>query len=994
MARAGSGRGGAFAGSGWWGTLVLVALLFGFGTRVSALDPSEPASSYIRMAFTRADGLQGMTINAVLQTRNGFLWIGHQNLLERFDGRHFQAVMFPPQIGSLGIGHALAEAPDGALWVGTGGGVLRIPSTSLGRFGLMNSTVYHVGAGQADSIVSLHFSRDGVLWVGTDQGLYRYDRGAFSAVLPNTSIPHIEGARNGNLLVTTGKGFVELERGQIVPHPDLAARLGVPADKIYHVIEDSRGVRWYCTAAGVARESNGSVERIQPYKYGKTPEAFRAYEDPQGNVWVALATGLFRATATGLEAVPDTNARFMTADFDGNLWLGTNGEGLVRLKNRYTRMFTKADGLPGNVTETALRTSDGKLWVGSSCGGLSLLDGIHFRTFSEKDGLANSCVFALAEDRNKDLWVGTNGGGAFRFHDGRFTQFAGPQGLPNGQVNSIVAARDGSVWLATQKGLVRIRNGQVRTYTIADGLSGNTIINVYEDHSGVIWAGAIKGVDYLDGDRFVPLPPIPGAQGYPVLGEDSSHGLYVWAPPAGVLRREGLRMVKVFSSELGMLSWRDDVWFCGDGVIRTSEAALRSPDDAPQDYTRFGPADGLAPAECGNGYPTLALTDDGKLWAATVNGLAMIDTRRLPRADRKPAIYMEPVVVGRKPQPPGDELTLPPGTNHVELRFAVVELTSPERTRLQYRLDGVDHEWLDADDTTRSATYNSIPIGAHNFHVRACNGQGIWDRVGIAYSVTQQPYFYQTDLFRIVIVAGALLLVAGAFRLRLHQMAAQMNVRLDERVAERTRLARELHDTLLQTIQATQMVAADAVHDAGTTEMAATLAKLSKWLAQAMQEARASLLSLRDSIAESNDLADALQRAGEECIAHHPIRFSLAVEGTAREMHPVARDEVYRIGYEAIRNACAHSGGSQVDVTLSYAHSLELRVRDDGRGIDPEIAAKGRVGHFGLAGMQERATRIGAKLSIRSSASAGTEVELIVPGQIMYRKRSLRFWKA
>jgi signal transduction histidine kinase len=453
-------------------------------------------------------------------------------------------------------------------------------------------------------------------------------------------------------------------------------------------------------------------------------------------------------------------------------------------------------------------------------------------------------------------------------------------------------------------------------------------------------------------------------------------------------------MVKAFGSELGMLSWRDDVWFCGEGIFRTSEAALRS-SDAPQDYTHFGPADGLTPAECGNGYPTLALTDDGRLWAATSDGLAMIDTPRLPLAGRKPAIYMEPVTVGRKPQAPGHELTLPPGTNHVELRFDVVELTSPERTHLQYRLDGVDHEWLDADDTTRSATYNSIPIGAHKFHVRACNGQGIWDKVGMVYSVTQQPYFYQTNLFHFVAGAGALLLIAGAYRLRLRQMAAQMNLRLDERVAERTRLARELHDTLLQTIQATQMVAADAVNDVGTPDIVATLGKVSKWLAQAMQEARASLLSLRTSTTETNDLAAALHRAGEESASVHPIRFSLVVEGTAREMHPVVRDEIYRIGYEAIRNASAHSGGSKVEVTLSYAHSLELRVRDDGKGIDPEIAAKGKIGHFGLAGMQERATRIGGKLSIRSSANAGTEVELIVSRQIVFRKhRSLRLWRA
>jgi len=977
---------------------LFMALLTAFNSTALALDPSKPASYYMRTVFTTEDGLPVNTINRLLQTRNGFLWIGSTGVLARFDGRHVHTVEFPPGTATRGIGRAIAEAPDGALWAGTSQGLLRIPSAALNQFGPMPSTLYHVGRGRADAITSLRFSRDGVLWVGTEQGLYRLDHGVFSAVLPKEYITHIEESSSGRLLVSTGEGFVELDRGRTVPHPDLAARLAVPANKIYDVIEDSRGVRWYCTSAGVARETNGSIQLIPPYKYLTTPEAFWAYEDPQGNVWVSLGTGLFRATAAGLEAVPNTNARFITSDRDGNLWLGTNGEGLVRLKDPSVRVFGKVDRLPSNVTPTVFRASDGRLWVGSNCGGLSLFENGHFRTFSEKDGLTNSCVFALAEDRDKDLWVGTYGGGAFRFHDGRFTQFSRPQGLPNDAVLSIAAARDGSLWLATMGGLVRIRSGQVRAYTTADGLSGNTINTVYEDHRGLIWAATVKGVNYLDGDRFAALPPIPEVQTYTLLGDDATGDLYVWAQPKGVFRRHGLRMVKVFAGEFGgMLPSNGDVWFCGAGISRIAEAGLRPPDDsqdAPLDYSHFGPADGLTPSDCGAGYPTLALTDDGKLWAATTNGLAMIDIARLPRRDRKPTIYMEPVTIGRQVQPPGREIVLPPGTNHVELRFDTVELTSPERTRLQYRLDGVDEEWLDADNTIRSATYNNIPIGAHKFHVRATNGQGVWDRVGIVYSVTQQPRFYQTDLFHFAVGAAALLLLVGAYRLRLRQMAVQMNLRLDERVAERTRLARELHDTLLQTIQATQMVAADAVNDAETPHMVATLEKLSKWLSQAMQEARASLLSLRASTTETNDLAAALNLAGEECAAVHPVQFSLVVEGTSREMHPVVRDEVYRIGYEAIRNACAHSGGTKVEAILSYSHALALHIRDDGKGIDPEVASKGRPGHFGLAGMQERATRIGGKLSIRSSASAGTEVELIVPGQIAFRKkRSLRFWK-
>jgi signal transduction histidine kinase len=329
---------------------------------------------------------------------------------------------------------------------------------------------------------------------------------------------------------------------------------------------------------------------------------------------------------------------------------------------------------------------------------------------------------------------------------------------------------------------------------------------------------------------------------------------------------------------------------------------------------------------------------------------------------------------------------LPAGTYHVELHFDTIELASPEAIRMQYRLDGVDLEWLDADSSA-SAVYSGIPVGTHQFHVRACNSDGVWDQAGIFYNVTQKPYFYETNLFRVAALTIFALLLAGAYRLRLRQTMAQMNARLDERVAERTRLARDLHDTLLQTIQATKLIAEFAIADANDSPPARnTMERLAKLLGQAMQEARASLLSLRTSATETNDLADGLRRAGEESAVASPLRFRLTVKGAIKEMHPIVRDEVYRIGYEAIRNAFHHSGGTEVQVVLTYGHSLELVVGDDGKGIDPDIAAKGKPGHFGLTGMQERAVRIGAKMTICSSSNAGTKLELIVPGQVVFSR--------
>jgi ligand-binding sensor domain-containing protein len=223
----------------------------------------------------------------------------------------------------------------------------------------------------------------------------------------------LEGTSNGHLPIIASEGFVEWDGAQIVNHPDLATRLGVPANQIYHVMEDSKGARWYCSAPGVAREAGGVIQQFQPYGVARKKPAYLAYEDPQGSVWINLIGHLHPYIHGKVETVPDVEARYMCADRDGSLWLGTNGSGLLRLKDRTARIFTTADGLGGNTTMAVLTAHDGKLWVGNNCGGLAWLDGDHFRSYSHADGLTNSCVYSLAADLNHDLWIGTWGRGSF-----------------------------------------------------------------------------------------------------------------------------------------------------------------------------------------------------------------------------------------------------------------------------------------------------------------------------------------------------------------------------------------------------------------------------------------------------------------------------------------------------------------------------------------------------------------------------------------------------
>ncbi len=949
-----------------------------------ALDPSQPVSSYLRTRFSSDNELPNNVVNQIVQSQDGFLWIilGSRNLV-RFDGRRFTTL-------PVNTASGMAIGPDNDLWVVTADDLIQIPAAAFNQFGPLQAIRHPIALGPNTQLGCVHFSRSGILWVGASDGLYRFEHGVFSVVTPGLDIQRIEESSNGNLLLTCLQGFMEWDGSRLTQHPELAAQLGVKADEIHHVLEDSHGITWFCTAKGVARRIGKSLEKLQPWGR-KTDEAFRVYEDPQGNIWIAGSQGLFRATSSGLElAVASMNARYMYGDRDGDLWVGTNGEGLFRFKDRAVRMFTTADGLPSNVPMTVLTSHDGTLWSGFNCGGLARFDGRGFRIYKEKDGLLNGCVWSLAEDANHDLWIATYGGGVFRFRNGSFTQYSKAQGLASDIVVAIFPARDGSLWCATHAGVSRLRNGQVRNYTVADGLSSNHVANIYEDRSGSIWVGTTKGVDRLEGDRFLKVSSVPNVHAY-LIGEDHSGALYVSLLHGSTFRIDSDRLVEVvpdLEANHMIETEQGDLWFDGDGILRVQRAALEKPrgHDEPIDLAIFGLADGMISSEGSIGYPGLALTRDGKLWMATVQGLAMLDLPRLPKTDRKPAIYMEEFTVGRNQQLPGEALVLPPGTHHVELRFDAIEISSPEKIRLQYRLDGVDSEWLDADPPGH-AIYSNIPAGTHEFHVRACNRDGIWDREGMVYIITQQPFFYETAWFRLAIVAAGLLLLVGLYRLRLRQATARLKVRFDERLVERTRIARELHDTLLQTIQGSKLVADDALEKSDdAAHLRYAMKRLSGWLEQAAQEGRAVLNSLRTSTTETNDLAAGLRRATEECLLDRNMAVKFSVVGGPRDMHPIVRDEIYRIGYEAIRNACEHASASELNVSLNYAKNLTLRVNDNGIGIGTAILAEGKEGHFGLQGVRERAERIGSKLTFVSSPNSGTEMTLVVPGNVIFRK--------
>jgi signal transduction histidine kinase len=364
----------------------------------------------------------------------------------------------------------------------------------------------------------------------------------------------------------------------------------------------------------------------------------------------------------------------------------------------------------------------------------------------------------------------------------------------------------------------------------------------------------------------------------------------------------------------------------------------------------------------------------------------MIDPAHLNENTTPPPVQIEEVLADRKSYGDRGGVLLPALTRDIEIDYTALSFAVPQKVRFRYMLEGRDAGWREAG-TRRQAFYTDLRPGRYQFRVTASNNDGIWNEKGATLDFLVKAAWYQTAWFRLLCVLCAILFVVLFYRYRVRQIARVLNARFDERLAERTRMARELHDTFVQTIQGSKLVADDALdRPDDPIQMRHTIEQLSIWLGQAVQEGRAALNSLRNSATKTNDLAAALRRASEVGVVPSSMAVNFTVIGDPGEMHPIVRDEIYRIGYEAIRNACMHSGASKLEIEIRYAEDLVLRVRDNGTGIDPDVADKGKEGHFGLSGMRERAERIGGKLTISSSAQLGTEITLDVPGDIIFRQ--------
>jgi ligand-binding sensor domain-containing protein/signal transduction histidine kinase len=961
---------------------------------ISPVD-SPIDTKYIRTDFTVDDGLPDNTVNAVTQTDNGLLWVGTGSGLASFDGRTFTPVHLRiPGAASPGAVNSLVVGPDGDLWAGSDAGIVRIPKPDLNDSYFTDSTAYRLGNQKSDEVDVLFRARDGTIWAGTNHGLYHFDGQGFRCVLCSEYVGRINQALNGRLMLITSSGFVEYDGKEIIRHSGFGTQFGVRDNQIFDVFQDSDGKMWFCTDKGIRSIAERRVSTLDPYQPAHTA-AYRIYVSGNGALWVATGIGVYQITGRQMwTPEPNLHTRSFYASKDGDLWYGTNGSGLVHFHPRPVTMYTKADGLQSDIAMAVLPTHDGRLWVGCNCG-LAEFDGKRFRTYAEKDGLANACVWALAEDQQRNIWIGTYGGGLFRFRDGVFKQYTLEQGLASRIVFQVTVAQDDSLWIATLDGLSHMQRSTIRNFTTGNGLSSNRILDIHQDQSGNIWVATQAGIDRFVSDHFVPVPMTQAVDEMLAdrFVEDSRGDLYTTDMPQGIsqIRNGQLMPLDGTLTLLEMAEAPDHtLWFSSrKGVIRISEQKLANvgSTNIPLDYDVFNRADGLNTTEASAGTPNIAIDSNGKLWIATVKGLAMIDTLHLPITDWIPKVFITDASIDTKRFPVGNGLILPPGIHHVELNLSAINLSNPQKVRLQYRLEGVDSQWLDAT-SSRTAVYSNIPVGTHRLLVRVTDSIGHWSAPEDVYELTQQPHFYAMTLFQVSVALAAVLLLLLAYFVRMRSVVRQTRIIIEQRQIERETVARDLHDTFLQGVQGLIL----RFHT-GTQQLPPenpVRQSFEEALIQSdriMIEGRGVLSRLRTKRTKPETLTEAYAAIGREFRPLGTAQFEASVSGRRRDLNCVVQEELEKTGREALFNAYRHAHAGRIEVEIHFGiFDFRVRFRDDGVGIDPAILREGSVpGHFGFPGMRERVSRIGGKLEIWSRIGAGTEIEIRVPGSIAYR---------
>jgi signal transduction histidine kinase len=605
----------------------------------------------------------------------------------------------------------------------------------------------------------------------------------------------------------------------------------------------------------------------------------------------------------------------------------------------------------------AYRDPTGALWFGGK-GFLARYSEDRFESIALPPEVTDlNTVQAIAMDSSRGLWVSITRKGVYRFKNDAWESYGGQTRLPQLVAITELADSSGGLWLGYTQSRIAMSNGvKVQVFSSADGITLGNVTALYEA-GGQVWAGGENGLEYFSKGRFQQLN----------------------------VEGEGLRNISGIAGTSNGDLWINQT----SGIVRIQAAEIRRTLEDPNyraHYEFFNSLDGY----CGSPrvvrpLPTVVEGANGRLWFGTFTGVFWIDPDRLHR-NPPPPVYVESVIADGKQYNALNDLRMPPNVANLQINYTAVDLSLPERVLFRYKLDGVDSNWLDAQ-TRRQAFYTKLPPGKHTFRVIACNGDGVWNEAGTALAFFITPAFYQTVWFRLLLGIVALVLIWLLHALRLRQATAQMQARLGERLEERGRIARELHDTLIQSVDGLMLRIQTALSESDPKRSHTMIEKALDSADEVMLEGRQRVHALRAEAVTVEELSQALACYGRELSEDNPTAFSVVLVGSPKPIDAFVRDEAYRIGREALGNAFQHAGATKVEVEVAYERAtVHVRVRDNGRGIDEHTLNGGRPGHWGLRGMRERAHVIGAKLVIWSRPAAGTEIDLEISADVAYKK--------
>jgi len=941
-----------------WGA-VLAGLLWGCLGVGAALEPTTPLADYGRQSWAVENGLPQNSVHALAQTKDGFLWLGTEAGLVRFDGVSF-AVYDTTSTPALPSGdiRCLLTASDGSLWVGTGDGLVRMK----------------------DGAVTTFTTKEG---------------------LPANAVRSLSQGQHGDVLVSTESGEAAVQNGRVVPVLLEELQTVDPSLNPKFAVRLADGSLAQATASAVTlhldkREIVFGVGRELP---GTRVQAL--YADRERTLWIGTNGGLVRYAEGKLDKFPITDPLASASilslfeDREGDLWAGTETGGLHILRDQRFRNIGMREGLSSDVTTTVMDDADGTLWVGTNGGGLNALHrsaggGFAVKTYTVNQGLLSDVILSLAAAPDGDVWVGTADGLNLIRH-GQVEAFTSADGLPDDFVRSLLVDADNSVWVGTRRGLAHWMHApdgrQMTTYTQATGLGSDLVGAMARDSNGNLWIATLAGLSRLSDGKItnyttangltsnVITALLPRPMGMVVIGSQD-HGWVLWdgekfsAPQSEELRSASIHAIV---DDTG-----DHLWFATANGIARCDCTMTA---ECSHWMEFGLADGLrSRATATNSHPSAWRAKDGRLWFATPKGLVEVDPAHFPVNAIPPGVAVERFAVDDTDQAlrAGEGgIKVAAGHNHFQFDYAGLSFVAPQKVRYRYMLEGFDHAWTEAG-SRRVAYYTNIPPGRYTFRVQAANNDGLWNTQGAVLQFELRPHFYQTIWFYLLLTAMMAGLVVLLLRRRLQVAEREFKAVL----GERNRIAREIHDTLAQGyvgISVQLEVLAELLRhgktDAATKQLDVTRGHVREGLA----EARQSIWALRSQDSGEKTLPVRLRRLTEQA-GTHGVEASCSVYGAYRPLAPGTEQEILRVAQEAIHNVKKHAGAKHLEVRLEYAESeVALEVRDDGRGFDASESVDGQPGHYGLTGMRERAAATRGKLDVTSEPGTGTTVRLRVP---------------